>query len=169
MLNPSTHLLIIEDDKGRREYTLEESVYSLGRDPQCDIRIHSMFISRHHATLVRQIRDDGSCVYKVVDGNVQGKQSANGLLVNSKKGLNKKAIARLTQRLQSIQLSPNVNGFLVFEFYISKRLVQQLTINEKASSVKDQTVIEAIRRSLLTWHSPQATVDNVCLVIGIQP
>jgi len=85
MLNPSTHLLIIEDDKGRKEYTLEESVYSLGRDPQCDIRLYSMFISRHHATLVRQIIDDGSYVYKVVDGNANGKQSANGLLVNGQK------------------------------------------------------------------------------------
>jgi len=99
----------------------------------------------------------------------KAESTPNRLQIVSASGLNQDAIARLTQHLQSIQLSPGVSGNLVFEFYISKSRVQQVTLNEKASSVKDQTVIEAIRRSLLTWHSPQATVDNVCLVIGIQP
>ncbi|MEQ9552404.1 MAG: after-VIT domain-containing protein [Coleofasciculus sp. G3-WIS-01] len=154
MLNPSTHLLIIEDDKGRKEYTLEESVYfdqewSPTPEP-APLRTPKM---KPMAKAPLQ----------------KAESTPNRLQIVSASGLNQDAIARLTQRLQSIQLSPNVNGFLVFEFYISKRLVQQLTINQKASSVKDQTVIEAIRRSLLTWHSPQATVDKVCLVIGIQP
>jgi Ca-activated chloride channel family protein len=92
----------------------------------------------------------------------------NRLQIVSVTGLNQDAIARLTQHLQSIQLSPGVSGNLVFEFYISKSRVQQLTIDEKASSVQDQDVTEAIRRSLLTWHPPQSTVDQVRLVIGIQ-
>ncbi len=94
--------------------------------------------------------------------------TANRLQIVSATGLNEDAIARLTQRLQSIQLPSGISGDLVFEFYISKSRVQQVTLNEKASSVKDQTVIEAIRRSLLTWHPPQSTVDQVRLVIGIQ-
>jgi len=112
MLNPSTHLLIIEDDKGRKEYTLEESVYSLGRDPQCDIRIHSMFISRHHATLVRQIRDDGDYVYKVVDGNAKGQQSANGLLVNGQK-----CQVHDLEDEDEIVFSPNVSA----KYYLLKK------------------------------------------------
>jgi len=93
----------------------------------------------------------------------------NRLQIVSASGLNEDAIANLTQRLQSIQLSPNVKGFLLFEFYISKGRVRQVTLNQKASSVKDQTVIEVIRRSLLTWRPPQSTVDQVSLVIGIEP
>ncbi|HBE31400.1 MAG TPA: phosphopeptide-binding protein, partial [Cyanobacteria bacterium UBA11368] len=33
------HLLIVEDDKGRKEVVLKAPVYSIGRDPQCDIRL----------------------------------------------------------------------------------------------------------------------------------
>jgi len=79
------HLLIIEDEKGRKEFPLEEAVYSIGRDPKSDIRLFSQFVSRLHATLVRRNREDGSPYYRIVDGNLKGKPSANGLLINGKK------------------------------------------------------------------------------------
>jgi pSer/pThr/pTyr-binding forkhead associated (FHA) protein len=79
------HLLIIEDDKGRREYILDRSVYSIGRDPKCDIRLVSQFVSRRHATLVQLLNEDGSYYYRIVDGNLKGKPSANGLLINGRK------------------------------------------------------------------------------------
>ncbi len=80
-----SHLLIIEDDKGRREYTLDSPVYSIGRDPKCDIRLVSQFVSRRHATLVQLPNEDGSFYYRIVDGNLKGKPSANGLLINGRK------------------------------------------------------------------------------------
>ncbi len=80
-----SHLLIIEDDKGRREYTLDSPVYSIGRDPKCDIRLVSQFVSRRHATLVQLPHEDGSYYYRIVDGNLKGKPSANGLLINGRK------------------------------------------------------------------------------------
>ncbi|MBF2090604.1 MAG: FHA domain-containing protein [Synechococcales cyanobacterium K44_A2020_017] len=79
------HLLIIEDNKGRREFTLDSPVYSIGRDPKCDIRLVSQFVSRRHATLVQLPNDDGSFYYRIVDGNLKGKPSANGLLINGRK------------------------------------------------------------------------------------
>jgi pSer/pThr/pTyr-binding forkhead associated (FHA) protein len=79
------HLLIVEDDKGRKEFPLEGSVYSIGRDPKCDIRLYSQFVSRRHATLVRRPREDGSFFYRIVDGDFKGKPSANGLLINGRK------------------------------------------------------------------------------------
>lgn len=79
------HLLIIEDDKGRKEFTLEDAVYSIGRDPKSDIRLFSQFVSRRHATLVRRHREDGSPYYRIVDGNLKGKPSANGLIINGRK------------------------------------------------------------------------------------
>ena len=48
----NSHMLIIEDDKGRREFNLDGPVYSIGR---------------------------------IVDGNLRGQGSANGLLVNGRK------------------------------------------------------------------------------------
>ncbi|MEO0409754.1 MAG: FHA domain-containing protein [Cyanobacteria bacterium P01_A01_bin.135] len=79
------HLLIIEDNKGRREFILDSPVYSIGRDPKCDIRLVSQFVSRRHATLVQLPHEDGSHYYRIVDGNLKGKTSANGLLINGRK------------------------------------------------------------------------------------
>ena len=79
------HLLIIEDDQGRKEFDLDGPVYSIGRDPRCDIRLFSQFVSRRHATLVRLPREDGSSYYRIVDGDSKGKPSANGLLINGRK------------------------------------------------------------------------------------
>lgn len=80
------HLFIIEDNKGRREFILDAPVYTIGRDPKCDIRLVSQFVSRRHATLVRlPHEDDGSYYYRIVDGNLKGKPSANGLLINGRK------------------------------------------------------------------------------------
>lgn len=78
-------ILIVEDSKGRREIMLDGSVYSIGRDPKCDIRLSSQFVSRHHATLVQLPRDDNTYYYRIVDGNLKGKPSANGMLINGRK------------------------------------------------------------------------------------
>ncbi len=79
------HWLIVTDDKGRREIPLGGEIYSMGRDPNSDIRIFSMFVSRRHATLVRQDREDGSYDYKIVDGDLDGNHSSNGILINGRK------------------------------------------------------------------------------------
>ena len=79
------HLFIIEDNKGKREYILDSPVYTIGRDPKCDIRLVSQFVSRRHATLVQLPNEDGSYYYRIVDGNLKGKPSANGLLINGRK------------------------------------------------------------------------------------
>ncbi len=79
------HLLIIEDDQGRKELTLDGPIYSIGRDPRCEIRLFSQFVSRRHATLVRLPRADGSSYYRIVDGDSKGKPSANGVLINGRK------------------------------------------------------------------------------------
>ena len=80
-----SHILILEDDQGRKKFTLDGPVYSIGRDPQCDIRLFSQFISRRHATLVRLSQSDGSYYYRIVDGDGKGKPSANGILINGRK------------------------------------------------------------------------------------
>lgn len=79
------HLLIIQDDKGRREFILENLLYSVGRDPKSDIRLISQFVSRHHATLKQLSHKDGAIYYRIEDGDAKGKPSANGLLINGRK------------------------------------------------------------------------------------
>ena len=82
------HILIVEDDKGRREILLRKSKYSIGRSQQSDIRIHSPFVSRHHATMVRQFNDQGYTYYEILDGDGHKNVSANGILVNGRKVTN---------------------------------------------------------------------------------
>ncbi|PMB30685.1 peptide-binding protein [Fischerella thermalis CCMEE 5208] len=85
--NHESHILIVEDDQGRKEFTLERPIYSIGRDRECDIRLVSQFVSRRHATLVRLPRDDNSksYYYRIVDGDAKGKPSSNGLMINGRK------------------------------------------------------------------------------------
>ena len=79
------HLLIIEDDRGRKEVILENPTYSLGRASDCDLRIYSQFVSRYHATLLKCSPEDGYTYYRIIDGYPPGKTSVNGLMVNGHK------------------------------------------------------------------------------------
>ncbi|HEY9883068.1 MAG TPA: FHA domain-containing protein [Thermosynechococcaceae cyanobacterium] len=77
-----SHLLIVEDDNGRRSIALDDSEYSIGRDPTCDICLDSLFVSRRHATLLRLPNGDGTVSYRIVDGDLEGRPSSNGFLIN---------------------------------------------------------------------------------------
>lgn len=81
------HVLIVIDGKGQKEIILTEFLYSLGRGQQCDIRLNSQFVSRHHATLIKRLHEDGQFYYRIIDGDSEGKVSVNGLLVNNQKVL----------------------------------------------------------------------------------
>ena len=83
------HFFIVEDDKGRREVLLRDPCYSIGRQKECNILLHSQFVSRRHATLLRCLAEDGSSYYRIVDGTPEGPNSANGLLINGSKATDK--------------------------------------------------------------------------------
>jgi diguanylate cyclase (GGDEF)-like protein/PAS domain S-box-containing protein len=82
------HILVVEDQKSKRIVALRENSYTLGRDPASSIVIYDRQVSRHHATLLRvtdyQNHQD---FYRVIDGNLQGKRSTNGILINGKYSL----------------------------------------------------------------------------------
>ena len=81
-----SHLLILEDDQGRKEFSLDKPLYSIGRDKEANIRLVSQFVSRRHATLVRLPKENGnSYYYRIVDGDGKGKPSSNGLMINGRK------------------------------------------------------------------------------------
>lgn len=77
--------LVLEDEQGRREISLDKAFYTVGRDPKCDLRLYSQFVSRQHATIVRLSRTDGTYIYQIMDGTLDGKRSTNGLLINGRK------------------------------------------------------------------------------------
>ncbi len=80
-----SHYLIIEDHQGVRGFVLDAPTYSIGRDPKCDIHLISQFVSRHSATLIQQLREDGSSYYRIIDGSLAGTRNVNGLLINGYK------------------------------------------------------------------------------------
>ncbi len=80
------HLLIIEDDNGKRAVSLTADSSSIGRDSSNSIVLHSKEVSRQHAILLR-VTHPGSEDYgfRIVDGNLQGKPSTNGLFINGQR------------------------------------------------------------------------------------
>ncbi len=80
-----THLLILQDDTGRRELALTGPRYVLGRDPICCICLVSQFVSRRHAILDQLCQADGTFAYRISDSDGEGGRSSNGILINGRK------------------------------------------------------------------------------------
>lgn len=80
------HLLVIQDQEGERVVPLDASTYSIGRHHANSIVIRDKAISRHHALLLR-IPDpqSGNFFFRLIDGNLQGRRSHNGLWVNGQR------------------------------------------------------------------------------------
>lgn len=85
-IQPFRHILVIEDQKARRIVALEDHTYSIGRESSNNIVIYERLVSRHHATLLR-IKNNPSLdsySYRIIDGDLEGNLSTNGLIVNGK-------------------------------------------------------------------------------------
>lgn len=93
--------------------------------------------------------------------------SKNQLQIISATGLNQKTIALLLRHLQAIQLPENMKGDLVFEFQVNKGRAQQVVWDQQASSLQESSVVEAIRRSLLTWKPPRMVTGTICLHVRL--
>ncbi|MGK7907975.1 MAG: FHA domain-containing protein [Synechococcus sp.] len=80
------HVLVIEDNSGRRAVSLEAATYSLGRDPSSALVLHSNYVSRQHAILLRvPVPGQANHLYRILDGNSRGELSTNGLTINGKR------------------------------------------------------------------------------------
>ncbi len=80
------HLLAVEDTEGQRLLPLESTSHSIGRDSSNSIVLKSKAVSRQHALLLRVTSSDPSNYgFLIIDGNLQGKRSKNGIKVNGKK------------------------------------------------------------------------------------
>ena len=90
MINSSSnsrYLLIVEDPQGRRTIPLEEMKYSLGRKSDNQIVLRSKHASRYHATLIKKSIDRQNFSYWILDGDLEGNKSHNGIYVNGNKCL----------------------------------------------------------------------------------
>ena len=82
------HILVIEDPSFKREINLDAATYSLGRHSSNDIVLSCQKTSRNHATLLRRTDlKTNKCSYWILDGDLQGNRSRNGIYINGKKSL----------------------------------------------------------------------------------
>lgn len=82
------HILIVEDPSFRKTISLDGATYSLGRHSSNDIVFSCQKTSRHHATLLRRTDvKTNEYSYWILDGDLQGNRSRNGIFVNGKRTL----------------------------------------------------------------------------------
>lgn len=79
------HLLILDEGTERRIIKLTEVAYSIGRDATNAIVLNDPSTSRQHAMLVRVPLPQQRHKYRIIDGNSQGKPSANGVYINGQR------------------------------------------------------------------------------------
>ena len=82
------HVLVIEDPSFEREIHLDGATYSIGRHSSNDIVLSCQKTSRNHATLLRRTdAKTNKYSYWILDGDLQGNRSRNGIYINGKKSL----------------------------------------------------------------------------------
>lgn len=87
-IQPLRHILIIEESNFKKTIALTEPTYSIGRQSSNDIVLSLPKISRHHATFLRRTDvKNNNYSYWLLDGDLQGNRSRNGVFVNGKKCL----------------------------------------------------------------------------------
>ena len=85
---PVKHILVLEDALYRRTLILEANQYTLGRHSSNNIQMHSKQASRKHATLLRKFNSKTNQeVFWIIDGDLDGNKSQNGIYVNGEKCL----------------------------------------------------------------------------------
>ncbi len=75
-------LTFAETDQGSRTFTLDAASYSIGRDPSNSLVLDDEAVSRHHAMLMRVPISNTEFGYRILDGDLVGKASRNGIKVN---------------------------------------------------------------------------------------
>jgi pSer/pThr/pTyr-binding forkhead associated (FHA) protein len=81
--NTESHVLVIYDSPEPRQVLLKAATYSIGRDKRNSIVIPNRAISRQHALLLRMpLPDQRTYRYRILDGNISGQASLNGISVN---------------------------------------------------------------------------------------
>lgn len=90
------------------------------------------------------------------------------LQVVSVTGLDEQMTTLLTQYLQDIYEPVGVSGSLVWELQINKGRVTQVLLDEETSTIKEQRLIDVIRRSLLIWRPHNHLTTTVLITIQIE-
>jgi pSer/pThr/pTyr-binding forkhead associated (FHA) protein len=158
------HVLVINDSQ-RRAIALEAAAYSVGRDPSNAIVIDVETISRQHAILLRvPVPGKNEYRYRVIDGNFEGKSSANGVFINNNKSSTRDLangdVIRFGQTIEASYLVVSM-GDVEFGQYlegISYQSIKSETVNAKETLVATSLMQEELQ-ALLALESP--SIKNI--------
>jgi len=89
-----------------------------------------------------------------------------GLQIINFIGLDEAAKSELIHHLQKQKL-PEISGEIVFELKIKKGRIKQIIVDESASTIKDEVVINQIKQLLLSWSVPPNTGRKVVFTLRI--
>ncbi len=170
------HLLVINDGQ-RRAVALEAAAYSIGRDPSNAITIDFDTISRQHAILLRMpIPGTHRYRYRVMDGNAEGKPSANGVYVNGERckshDLNAGDVISFGHKIQASYLTVSMGEteFVNYLDSIAYQSIKSHLVDGKATLVSmeemglDEVVPPPRRTAMATLGDTVHEVDNQELV-----
>jgi pSer/pThr/pTyr-binding forkhead associated (FHA) protein len=168
------HVLVVNDGK-RRAIALDAAAYSIGRDPSNAIVLNADTISRQHAMLMRlPVPGTGQYRYRLIDGNSQGKPSANGVFVNGQQcrshDLNPGDLIRFGQTLEASYLAVSM-GEAEFSNYLESIAYQSIkadTVNAKETLVATCLSMEDIV-SVSTATFSDATTRDLRQRIPVAP
>lgn len=88
--NSTRHILAIESSGWKKNFFLDKNTYSVGRSSTNAIVIHHRVISRNHATFLKvtyQGLSAKNTVFWIIDGDLKGNRSTNGIYINGKRCL----------------------------------------------------------------------------------
>lgn len=162
------HLLIVKDRRGKRTIPLTMDTYSLGRSLDNAIVLYGSSVSREQATIVRRTDSNNRLApFQIVDGNLQGIKSTNGLIVNGTK-----CEKRNLQHGDFIEFGNAVKVTYYTLFNLLDREFEQFCETENNSEIIKQSVLtsQAITYSAQTLAEiDRQTLMNLASFIELAP
>lgn len=175
-LDQGHHVLVIEDPSFHREIHLDAATYSIGRHSSNDIVLSCQKTSRNHATLLRRTDvKTNKYSYWVLDGDLQGNRSRNGIFINGKKTLvhelkpgdviqfsaDAQATYKLTQELAQNTILNSQLDSIPFSSEKSSLINKETIVNPPPAAVNQTKAVipDSSRQISLTELSPQPIIE----------
>lgn len=150
------HFLVIEDTKGKRVVPLEAATYTIGRDRTNSIVIYSREVSRQHAILLRVTNPNSSnFLFRIIDGNLQGKKSTNGLIIN-----HQRLTSHDLHRDDLIQFGKGARAYYYCAANLSESDVSQFTNSGDFSKIPAEPVVSQDPHQTLLVDDADADASN---------
>jgi len=84
-------------------------------------------------------------------------------------GLDSAAITAITQHLQGLNLPLGISGEITFELPVREGRVSRIILDDQNSTLSDPSVIEQIKRRLISWQVPSGVKGKIRLQLRVLP